>query len=35
MFGGDEAKSIANLAKGQDRGNSVTIQVTNDWFIKF
>ncbi|KAE8650727.1 hypothetical protein Csa_023399 [Cucumis sativus] len=26
MFGGDKAKTIANLAKGQDRGNSVTIQ---------
>lgn len=29
MFGGDKVKSIANLAKGQDRGNSVTIQVNS------
>ncbi|XP_038904725.1 homeobox-leucine zipper protein GLABRA 2-like [Benincasa hispida] len=40
MFGGDKAKSIANLAKGQDRGNSVTIQTigskesNNMWILQ-
>lgn len=40
MFGGDKVKSIANLAKGQDRGNSVTIQTigskesNNMWILQ-
>ena len=29
MSNGGPAQSIANLAKGQDRGNSVTIQVSS------